>query len=341
MALSKNPNSITLVDVARVSGVSLKTASRVLNQEVSVRRATATKVRNVMSSLGYRPNELARGLKARRSATIGMIVKNLADPFTSNAVKAVEEVARANGYIVILASSGWDPEVERSGVESLIRRQIDGLIISPIGSPKSSFVDIVPPGLNVVTLDQPIRNAPFDSVMIDNRKSAKTATQHLLNHGHKKIVALSTRSQLYTSTERIAGYRDAMKKAGLEVRTGLVEDESSMTADWLDQLISKQHQADALFCMNWVCTMSALRGMRQIGKRLKKDLAFLSFDDFDLADMMKPSISAVRQPSNIFGYEAAQLLFARIRGNVAPKRRSIVLPTQLVLRESCGCELKG
>ena len=99
MALSKNPNSITLVDVARVSGVSLKTASRVLNQEVSVRRATATKVRNVMSSLGYRPNELARGLKARRSATIGMIVKNLADPFTSNAVKAVEEVARANGYM--------------------------------------------------------------------------------------------------------------------------------------------------------------------------------------------------------------------------------------------------
>lgn len=337
MGITRSSNSITLVDVAREAGVSLKTASRVLNREPSVSSSTFEHVQRTMAHLGYRPNELARGLKARKSATIGMVVKNLADPFTLNAVKAVQEVARANGYIVIVASSGWDPQVEQSEVESLIRHQIEGLIISPVGSPKSNFPDIIPPDFHVVTMDQPMRKAPFDSVMIDNRRSVRNAVQHLLGHGYERILALSTRPWLHTSLERIAGYREAMRKVGLDSRIALVEHESSLTPEWLDELL-KQHRADAIITMNWVCTMATLRGLKHGGKRLRNDIGFVSFDDFDLADMISPTVSAVRQPTAEFGYEAARLLIQRLKGIGPKKRQSIVLPTRFIARESCGCE---
>jgi LacI family transcriptional regulator len=337
MAIAKNYNSITLADVARKAAVSLKTASRVLNEEPSVSPEKAAKVRTAMLRLGYRPNELARGLKARKTTAIGMIVKNLSDPFSLTAVKAVEEVARANGFIVILANSGGDTNIERSEVESLIRRQIDGLVIAPIGGLRSNFADIIPAGLNVVTLDQPIHNKAYDSVMIDNRRSCKNAVQHLIGHGYKRIVALGTRPHLFTSSQRVAGYREAMKAAELESRTGIVEQEGLITSDWIAKQVFDLHDADAVICMNWVCTMLVLRGLRELGKRVIEDVAFLSFDDFDLADMMTPTVSAVRQPTEAFGHEAARLLFERIRRDFTGKPRSILLPTKLILRESCGC----
>jgi len=323
--------------VAREAGVSLKTASRVLNEAPYVNKETAASVRDAIASLGYFRNELARGLKARKSIAIGMVVPNLSDPFTANAARAVQEVARANGHIVILASSGGYPHIERSEVESLIRRQIDGLIVAPADSRKSDFSDIIPAGLHVVTFDQPIRASAFDSVTIQNRRSAKDAVQHLLGHGYKKIVAIGARSALYTCSERIGGYREAMKKKGLESRICLVEHESLLTEAWLSEVVLKDHKPHAIISMNWVCTMLTLRAMRQLCRHRNQLIPFLSFDDFELAEMMTPALSAVRQPAQAFGQTAANLLFERISGKGDPEPRSIVLATELILRESCGC----
>lgn len=341
MAIVKKHDSVTLADVARKASVSLKTASRVLNGESTVHPKTAAKVRAVMARLGYQPNELARGLKSRKSSTIGMIVKNLSDPFVSTAVKAVGEVANANGFMVVLASSGGNPETERSAVENLIRRQIDGLVISPIGASRSNFADLIPPTMKVVTLDQPFHQKVFDSVMIDNRASAKKAVQHLVAHRYQRIVAFGILPHLFTTSQRIAGYRDAMQAAGLEVRTCVLEHEGLITSEWVADTLFGQHTADAVICMNWVCTMSTLRALKQLRKRLVKDIAFLSFDDFELADMMSPTISAVRQPTDAFGGEAARLLFERIKGNFTGKARAVLLPTELIGRESCGCKPGG
>jgi LacI family transcriptional regulator len=337
MAIPKDPNTVTLADVAREAGVSLKTASRALNEEPYVKEKTAAKIREVINRLGYRPNELARGLKARKSVAIGMVVPNLSDPFTANAVKAVQEVARTNGHIVILASSGGDPDVERFEIQSLIGRQIDGLVLAPADSRQDNISDIIPPGLQVVTYDQPINGAQFDSVTIPNRRSAQGATQHLVDHGYKRIVAIGARPSLYTCSERIIGYSEAMKRAHLEPQACLVDHENLLTAAWLLDTAFKRHNADAIICMNWVCTMLTLRGLRQLGKRLGSDIPFLSFDDFDLADMMTPSLTVVRQPTESFGAEAAALLFERIKGTAGTQRRSVILPTELIIRESCGC----
>jgi LacI family transcriptional regulator len=339
MAISKKTHkSITLVDVAHKAGVSLKTASRVLNGTSTVKAKTVAKVRDAMTRLGYRPNELARGLKARKSVAIGMVVKNLADPFSANAVKAVQEVARANGYIVILASSGGYADIERAEIESLIGRQIDGLVISPVGSPRSTFSEIIPSGLPVVTLDQPVQGSVFDSVMIDNRRSAKVAVQHLLTHNYQRVVAIGIRPYLYTCAERIAGYRDAMRKERIEPRICVVEHEDLLTTQWFSENVMNRHRPEAIICLSWVSTILTLRAMKTIGKRVGKDIPFLSFDDFELADLMTPSLSAVRQPTSAFGSEAAKLLFERIGADGKLKRqRAVLLETELILRESCGC----
>lgn len=329
----------TLVDVARESNVSLKTASRVLNNSSNVSEEKAARVRAVMERLGYRPNELARGLKAQRSAAIGMIVPNLSDPFTANAVHAVQEVARANGYVVILASSGGDVDVERSEIVSLVGRQIDGLIVAPADSRNNSFSDIVPDGVHAVTFDQLLRRSDLDSVTITNRRSARGATEHLTSHGWRRIVAIGARPHLYTCQERVAGYRAGMKAASLEARVCLVEHESMLTAEWLEEQVLELQNADAIFTLNWVCTMLTLRGLRHLGKIAGRDIPMLSFDDFDLADMLTPSLSVVLQPAEVLGREAATLLFERLKGKGGPPR-ALVLPTTLILRQSCGCPLQ-
>jgi LacI family transcriptional regulator len=290
-----------------------------------------------MERLGYRPNELARGLKAQRSAAIGMIVPNLSDPFTANAVHAVQEVARANGYVVILASSGGDLEVERSEIVSLVGRQIDGLIVAPADSRTDSFTDVIPKGVHAVTFDQQLRNADLDSVTVTNRRSARDATAHLIGHGLRRIVAIGARPHLYTCRERVAGYRAGMKTASLESRTCLVEHESMLTAAWLEDEVFGLQKADAILTLNWVCTILTLRGLRELGKTAGRDVPMLSFDDFDLADMLTPSLSVVQQPAEMLGREAASLLFERLKGG-SGGARAVVLPTTLILRESCGCD---
>jgi LacI family transcriptional regulator len=338
MSFKKN-QAPTLLDVAREAAVSLKTASRVLNNSKNVSEEKAKAVRAVIERLGYRPNELARGLKAQRSAAIGMIVPNLSDPFTANAVHAVQEVARENGFVVILASSGGDPDLERSEIVSLVGRQIDGLVVAPADSRKDSFGDIIPTGVHVVTFDQLLRRSNFDSVTVTNRRSAREATEHLAGHGYRRIVAIGARPHLYTCQERVAGYRAGMKEASLEARVCLVEHESILTPEWLrGQVLGAQH-ADAILTLNWVCTMLTVRGLRKVGKIAGRGIPMLSFDDFDLADMLTPGLSAVSQPAEMLGREAATLLFNRLKGQTGPSQ-SVVLPTTLNLRESCGCSQK-
>lgn len=337
----KKSHLTTLADVAREAGVSLKTASRVLNHSADVSDKKATLIREVMKRLDYKPNELARGLKSRKSAAIGMIVPNLSDPFFANAIKAAQEEARANGYVVILSSSGGYPEMERSEIETLVRRRIDGLIIAPADGRQNHWRETIPAGLPVVTFDEPVQTDHNDVVTITNRKSAREATEHMIEqHGSKCVVAIGARPHLYTCAERVAGYGEAMREAGLVPRTCMVQHESSLTAEWLEQELFQAGEVDAIFSLNWVCTMLILKALRVLAKHPGRDVPLISFDDFDLADMLTPSVSAVRQPSERLGAEATKLLFRRLEGKANGEPRSLVLPTELVLRESCGCRLR-
>lgn len=326
----------TLEDVARESGVSLKTASRVLNGSLQVRPDKVARIQAVMSRLGYRPNELARGLKAKRSSAIGMIVPRLSDPFYASAIEAVQQVARENGYVVIVTSSANDQALERSEISTLVRRQVDGLIIATANGKHDNFSDILPEGLQVITIDEPIRGAAYDSVTVTNKQSAREATQHMIDHGDRRIVAVVSRPYLHTCAERLFGYTDAMKQAGLAPQHCVVDQEGSIERNRTVKDICADSKVEAIFTLNWVCTMLVLHGLKQ-AKKIGKDVRLISFDDFELAEMLSPSLTVVRQPASELGREAARLLLGRLNGDESEKSHRIVLPTQLVLRNSCGC----
>lgn len=330
-------SSATLVDVARMAGVSLKTASRALNESPEVREETAERVRAAMSRLRYQPNELARGLKAKRSAAIGMIVPNLADPFSAAATQAVQAVARENGYIVMLASSGGDPIMERSEIEVVARRQIDGLILVAADSTKSSVKPLLA-NVPVVVFDEPIRGEDVDVITVTNRKGAHEATQHLLWHGYRRILAVGARPYLFTCAERVAGYRKAIREAGAEPIELLIKHEHDLTPELLSQYLTGPDRVEAIFSLNWVCTMLVLRALKALGKHVGEDVALISFDDFELAEMIPPGLTVVRQPSRELGECAAKVLFERMQSKNRVPHKKMTLETEFIIRGSCGCD---
>ncbi len=334
----KKNNSPTLVDVAREAKVSLKTASRVLNGEAGLAPATARRVRGVMLNIGYRPNELARSLKGKKSAAIGMVVPNLADPFSASAVQAVQEFARSKGHVVILTSSGGDESLEREELETLVRRQVDGLIIAPADGRRNTAESFVSANIPVVTFDRPFSDSEIDSITVTNREAAREATEHLLSHGYRRILAVGARPRLYTGSERVAGYISTMKRARLKGETYLVDNEEELTCDVIRNLVTDgRKKPEAILTLNGITTMLILRVLRQLGIRVGRDIALISFDDFLLAEILTPSLTVVRQPSAELGRRAAELLFARMEGSNQLPRQNIVLSTTFHTRGSCGC----
>jgi LacI family transcriptional regulator len=336
--MHKRMAGATLADVASRAGVSLKTASRVLNN-VPVAPETAKKVRAAMARLDYKPNELARGLKGRRSAAIGMVVPNLADPFHAAAMQAAQEIAHKNKYVVIITGSGGDAEAERSQLESLVGRQVDGLILAPSDNRINTVECFLSANIPVVVFDRPVNGADTDSILVRNRDAVREATEHLISHGYRRILAIGSRTNLYTGSERVAGYATTMARARLKEETLLVDNETELTTGWIEKALeSGPGKVDAILTLNGTTTMAVLRILRQLGRTVGPDIALISFDDFELAEVLTPRLTVVRQPAAELGRLAAERLFARILGERTTPCQHITLQTTFLIRESCGCK---
>lgn len=335
----KKNSGPTLVDVAREANVSLKTASRVLNGETGIATATAKRVRTVMVRMGYRPNELARALKGKKSAAIGMVVPNLADPFCASAVQSVQEVARSKGHVVIITSSGGDEALEQEELETLVRRQVDGLIIAPADGRRNTVGSFLSANIPVVSFDRPFSGTEIDSITVTNQDAVREATEHLLSHGYRRILAIGARPELYTGSERVTGYVNTMKRARLKKNAYLVDHENKLTDDVIRKLVMNGgEKPEAILTLNGITTMLVLRSLRSLGIQVGKDIALISFDDFDLAEIHNPSLTVVRQPAAELGRRAAELLFTRMEGGANPlPTQNIVLSTSFHIRGSCGC----
>lgn len=207
---------ITLRDVALEAGVSIKTVSRVVNDESEVNPAMAARVSEVLSRLGYRPNELARSLKGQRSRTIGLMIADISNPFYADCAKAVEEVAGSHRYAVFLCASAEDANVEREYVGLLARRRVDGLLLVPAADGHEHLREEQAAGLPIVALDRPAEGVSADTVIVRNRTGAREATRHLVEvHGHERAAFVGADEQQYTMRMRLEGYREALDEAGL------------------------------------------------------------------------------------------------------------------------------
>ena len=318
-------------DVAREAGVSLKTVSRVVNGEEGVRLETVERVDAAISRLQYRRNDIASTLRRRtNSASIGLVIEDLANPFYSLAARAIEDAASTRGSMLITGSSEGSPELERRLVGTLIGRRVDGLIVVPEPTDHGFLARDMNAGTPVVFLDRPPMGIEADSVVLDNRGGARTAVSHLLAQGHRRVAIVGDREGLWTASERLAGYREALAKAGVGVDAALVRLGSHAVGDAesiTKELLQLPSPPTAIFAAN---NRNCIGVLRALGAR-RGDVSLVGFDDFELADLLGVSVVAY-DPAEL-GALAAQRLFSRIDGNEGPARQD-VLSTRMIPRGS-------
>jgi LacI family transcriptional regulator len=319
-------------DVAGRAGVALKTVSRVVNGEPGVRPQVAERVHSAIAELGYRRNDGARLLRKGQTASVGLVLEDIGDPFYSTLSRAVEDVAHHHASLLLTGSSDEDPERERELTLAFCARRVDGLIIIPASENHAYLLPEMAAGLAVVFVDRPPGLIEADTVLSDNRRGAREGVAHLLGAGHRRIGYLGDAPQIYTAARRHEGYLAAMAAAGQPVDPSWVTMtplDRDTVARALARMTGGSAPVTALFCGNNRATALALRELRTSGRRL----ALVGFDDFELADLVTPATTVVAQDTAGLGRIAAELLFHRLAGDRDPARR-IELPTRLIVRGS-------
>ncbi|WP_236655602.1 LacI family DNA-binding transcriptional regulator [Streptacidiphilus carbonis] len=322
----------TMKDVAARARVGLKTVSRVVNDEPGVTPETAERVRSAITELGFRRNDSARMLRKGRTASVGLLLEDLGDPFYSVLSRGVEEVARSNGSLLFTGASAEDPQRERELALAFCARRVDGLVVVPAGDDHRYLLPELAAGTAVVFVDRPAERIGADSVLSDNAGGAREGTGHLVRQGHRRIGFLGDLPQIHTAAERLRGFREAMAAAGLPVAPGQVSmgptDPASVAAA-LDRLTGGPRPVTALLTGNNRITLEVLRRLPALPYRP----ALVGFDDLELAELLVPGLTVVAQDPAGLGRTAAELLFRRLDGDAGPPR-SVRLPTRLIPRGS-------
>jgi LacI family transcriptional regulator len=324
-------------DVAALAGVSLKTVSRVVNAEPGVSPRLTDRVTEAVRLLDYRHNMTASSLRRsdQKTASIGLLLEDVSNPFSSALHRAVAEVARQRGTLAFAGSSDEDPVKEAELLRAFVARRVDGLIVVPSGRDGWRLLsERERLGTPVVCVDRPAPFGEVDSVTVDNRAGACRAVRHLAAHGHRRIAFLGDLRTIWTAEERRLGYLDGLAAEGVPHDPALVrQDLSSIEAARaavLD-LLARPDPPSALFTGQNLVTIGAVKGLRQRG--VQHRVALVGFDDFLLADLLDPAVSVVAQDPTTLGRTAAELLFARLDGDRGPPRQQVV-PTRLVPRGS-------
>jgi LacI family transcriptional regulator len=326
-------------EVARIAGVSASTVSHVLNGTRKVNTATRLRVEAVIEETGYRRNVVARSLAAGRTHTVGLSISALTNPYFGSLVHAVERALSDAGYVLIVGDSHDDVELEKRVTDSLLDRQVDGMIVAPAaGSERATLPEITRTGTPLVLIDRRV-DVGSDQVGPENFSSARSLTEHLLDLGHRRIAVVRGLAGISSTTERFDGYSTALVERGIAVDAALVLDgDSSMDVAEREvhSLMSGENRPTALVSLNNSMTIGTLKAVRSLGLSIPADVAFECYDDFEWSDLFEPKLTAAAQDVETIGATAVELLLRRIRGqDGAPQR--IRVPTTFHHRNSCGC----
>ncbi len=313
------------------------TVSRVLNNNPHVTEETRVRVTAAVEELQYHRNEIARSLREQTSRQIGILVPNLYDPFFATCAHAIGTVARQHGYSVVLSTSEENATTEHDEASRMLRRNVDGLVLIP-AMPRedaSPLLDRQFERLPIVTLDRPVEGSRFDSVLAENEQGMQLGAQHLISLGHKRIMFVGLSRPLFTMHMREQGYREAMLAAHLKPHVVLVSETVEEMRAVLQAALAATPPPTAILCANNLTTRNMLHSLYSLGIHPPEKIALVGFDDFETADLMRPGVTVVRQPTDRMGRLAGELLFHRLNGEVSASK-SITFPVELVVRGSCG-----
>lgn len=335
----------TIFDVAKRAGVSKSSVSRVLNGG-AVSPKTRKAVLEAIEALGYRPNVAARGLVTKRSQTVGFVLTDVADPYYSEVIRGVDEALSEKGYSLILCSARWDNDRELSYIRLLTEHRVDGLLVlSGQTTAREHMLQALSAETErpIVVLDRTLSGAGFDTIGVDDFAASAGAVRHLLRLGHTRIAHVTGPLNYHSGVRRLEGYRHALEQAGIPVDPSLIVEGNFTKRGGYEaalHLFSLAKPPTAIFAANDVSALGVWQAAREFGLRIPEDVALVGFDDIELLRLADIPLTTVRQPRYDFGYMGTQMLLARIEAKDQVKKpRRVILPTELVIRSSCGHHL--
>lgn len=326
-----------MAEVARLAGVSTATVSHVLNGTRKVREDTRRQVLEAMAAVDYTPNQVARSLATARTATIGLALSAISNPYFGELLHAVESEAAGAGYTLLLVDPHEDPAYEGTAVRRL-RHRVDGVLLAPSSDAHRTLAELAAQRVPTVLVDRLVDGA-HDQIGTENVEPVASLVAHLAEGGHSRIGFVAGRAGLATTVERLDGFRLGMSRAGFAVDESLVVDgdsESEPARRAVTALMDRPHPPTAVITANNAMTIGAMQGLHESGRRVPDDVALVAFDDFPWADAFRPRLTVIAQPFAEIGRESVRMLLARMAAPDAPPR-TVRLPARFVHRESCGC----
>jgi LacI family transcriptional regulator len=334
-------NHLTLEKIGQLAGVSRATVSRVVNNHPNVRTEVRERVLKVIADTGYQPNLAARSLASNRTGVIGLVIPRMVqalftDPYYPRLIQGISQASNDNNYTLSLFLFHTAAE-EQNLASRLVRRGfLDGVIVAASLINDPLLPHLIEAGMPYVLIGKPLQHPDAHYVDVDNLMGAFTAVSHLIRQGRRRIATITGRQDMIAGIQRQQGYRDAMQAQGLPIDESLIingEFEAETAYKAMQTLLP--HQPDAVFAASDTMALSAMRAITEAGRRIPQDIAVVGYDDLPSGQTAVPPLTTIRQPIQRIGALAAATLIDIINQPQEPTRR-IVLPSELVIRQSCG-----
>ncbi len=339
MRTRPNRKSVTIHDVAKAAGVSVSTVSRVLNDKDDVAVETYEKVQHIIEEMQYASSLAARGMRSHRTNVIGMVVSDVFSPYSSGIMRGVNQVIASTDYDLLVYTSG-DVKKNRAGSkESQFVMLINGSIVDGVivVTPSTSNFPVHAP---LVIIDPNTSSPEFPGVIATNREGALEAMKYLTGLGHKRIGHITGRLELISSVQRLQGYKDGLAAARIPFDENLVkigDFQTETAAECTRALLSLADPPTAIFAANDMSAMGVYQAVKESGLRIPQDISIVGFDNLYESAYQDPPLTTVDQFIMEMGTVAAQTMISLLKGEIVKGKENIVrIPTQLIIRESCG-----
>lgn len=323
-------------DVAEYAGISIATVSKYING-INIREENRKRIDEAIRALDFRVNEIARGLKTKKTATVGVLIPSLENIFSTSIVSRVESILLEHGYSTIICDYQQNTTLENQKFDFLMNKSVDGMILVPQGIDESKVMEALEREVPVILIDRSIKGVDCDVVLADNLNAAYDAVELLITKGHRRIGIICGPQNIYTGQERLKGYIRVHEDYQLEIDSNLIkygdyELQSGMTL--MNEFLEQEDRPTAVFVTNYEMTLGAVMALNSRNVAIPEEMSLIGFDNIQLANVVKPRLSIVVQPMQQIGETAANLLIKRMKGDRAGFPAMFRLKTEIIEGES-------
>jgi DNA-binding LacI/PurR family transcriptional regulator len=327
-----------IYDVANAAKVSISTVSRVINNPELVSANTRKRVQEVMETLNFIPNSLARSLTSKSTQTIGVVVADITNPYYAELLRSIQDAGNDIGYSIISCNSHEDMARERRIISTLLEKQVDMIILvggRGTGTDFTTHVLDLAKQIPVILCNEYLKGENIYSVVCDKSEGTQLAVRHLVSLGHKRIAFINGGAVYKPSADKMKGYKKALKEAGLAIQVEYIQYGDyhlESGSDCVEKLLALEEPPTAIITSNDLMALGAIKAIQALGKRVPEDISIIGFDDIYLNNYITPALTSVRQKLDELGKKSVALIPLIMEGKAPAK--TIIHP-DLVIRETC------